>query len=124
LVHALYIVEGLRTYRVHGGTGLDEELWRDIERHHADFEREGTYCEHIVKRMQTRKRNMRSWALGMLFVTLAEQHEGETLSQVMETQLPRYLRADGGIAFRENDPAAYVRHETHVLYGLSRLLYP
>ena len=123
LTHALYMVESLRTFVRYGGMLPTQERWVKTREHYKDFLQGSRYFEHITARHQTPQRNVRSWALGMLLCTLSRERQKGELDRFIPGQLSRYVDASGRIKYKKNDPSIYVRHETHVLYGLSCYLF-
>lgn len=120
LVHALYIIEGLKNYHKYGGN-LDEVIINQSTLHLNLFHNDKWY-EYISVELQTPERNTRLWALGMLLYHFADEKEVDSIMKLL-SQFSAYRTENGEFKLKENDSRVLVRHEAHLLYGLSILLY-
>ncbi|MEQ9402633.1 MAG: hypothetical protein RIM99_03525 [Cyclobacteriaceae bacterium] len=120
LVHTLYIIEGLKNYKMYGGD-LNSLIVNNSTLHLSSFYVDKWY-EYIVPELQTTERNTRLWALGMLLYHLADEREVGLIVDLLP-QFINYRTENGEFTLRENDSRVLIRQETHLLYGLSKLLY-
>ena len=121
LVHAAYIVEGFRDYHLNeGSVALD---LHSIMNHLLLFMSGKVWYEHIDKSRQNSKRNARLWALGMLLYSLARDKRFDLIDATLLTQLAVYKKNDGHFMLKTNDDRVLIRHEAHLMLGLSFYLF-
>ena len=123
LVHALYIIEGIKSYDDHNGKFISSKARKKAVSHLSEFKSKGLWYEFIIPEMQTEKRNSRLWALGMLLYTLSDQSKIGPIQNDLLIQISRYKLESGHYKFRLNDDKVMVRQEAHLLYGMSNYLY-
>jgi hypothetical protein len=121
LVHASYIVEGLREYKLAGG--IDSLDLEPIMNHFDDFYSDGRWYEYAQKKKQKGRINSRLWGLGMLMYTLSRNEEFTRIEQTLWPQLEEYHLGNGRFRFKENDDRQMIRQDAHLLLGLSYYVY-
>lgn len=123
LVHALYILEGIKSYDDYNGKLINSKTRKKAVSHLSEFKSKDLWYEFIIPEMQTEKRNSRLWALGMLLYTLSDQKKIGPVQNDLLIQISRYKLESGHYKFRLNDEKVMVRQEAHLLYGMSNFLY-
>jgi hypothetical protein len=121
LVHASYIIEGIRDYLTHNG-GVKTNFQK-ISDHIQMFKSGRVWYEHIDKSYHNQKKNARLWALGMLIYTLARDKKFDLIEKTLLKQLASYRKRDGRFKLKLNDERTLIRHEAHLLLGLSYYLF-
>jgi len=121
LVHASYIIEGIRDYLIHNG-GVKTNFQK-ISDHILIFKSGRIWYEHIDKNYHNQKKNARLWALGMLIYTLARDKKSDLIEKTLLKQLASYRKKDGRFKLKLNDERTLIRHEAHLLLGLSYYLF-
>jgi len=120
LVHALYIAEGVRDYINHNGSNADKIDYPRIRNHVFAFLIDGRWCEHF-DRGTCHEKKVRLWAMGMLLYFLST--EPDIPSKYMDSLLDQLIadyKVEGGLLKDENQ---YVRHDAHLLLGISHYLF-
>lgn len=119
LVHELYCLEGLRAYEANSNSQFDltpHSNYTDL------FFVEGVWYESLKEANQNPE-NVRLWALGMLAYSLST---GEAYLEVEETLIPQisnHYMGGGRFKFKENDNRNLIRHNAHLVFGLSHFLF-
>jgi hypothetical protein len=121
LLHASYIAEGIREYQRHGGDRTID-LWR-VMAHFDDFVRRGRWYEHSSPGWRDDPYATRAWSLGQALYTLALEGRLEEARSTLWPQLGQYHMGGGRFRLKRDDDRTLVRHEAHVLLGLSHLLF-
>lgn len=122
LLHASYIVEGIREYRAFGGS-----VKVDFEAAIANF---GAFAdpphwyENSVTDWQEDPYATRLWSLGQLLYTLAREGRSEVIEASLWPQVCQYHLGAGRFKLKRDDDRVLVRHQAHLLLGASYLLFP
>ena len=120
LVHALYMIEGLRrNYE----PGLPDSAWHNYVDHIFDFVVDGTWYDHSVERYQKDSHLARLWSMGSLLGTLSKEGKDEIIEHQLLEQLLAYQIEPGKYRIRPNDDRSFIRMEAHLLFGLSEYLF-
>lgn len=121
LVHAAYIIEGIRDYcNNNGNVKVD---FPKISDHILLFKPGRIWYEHADKIYQNLKVNARLWALGMMIFTLARDARFDLIEKTLLKQLAVYRKKDGHFRLKTNDDRTLIRHEAHLMLGLSHYLF-
>ncbi len=121
LVHAAYMVEGMRAYLRHGGD-LDLE-WSEITGHLYSFRKDDEWFEYPQIARRFKGARPRLWALGMLMYALAQEGDHASIDDTLLPQLAQYHDGEGHFRFKVDDDRRLVRHDAHLLLGLSHHLF-
>lgn len=117
-VHAAYIVDGLMTYKVYGGKAGDEI---DVARLLAGL---ATFVvDDRVVEGSGEERPARLWGVGYLLYAVSHHFDAAALADSVYACAMNDLWADTHFRFREDDDSNYVRHQAHMLVGLSSYAY-
>jgi hypothetical protein len=119
LIHAIYIMEGIREYSKYNGRESDKLIWPLIRGHLFAFFKNQRWCEH-PDRSDCHNKKVRLWAMGMLLYFLStEKDMPSEYMEILLDQLTEYRMSDGGFS----DDKDYVRHDAHLLLGMSYYLF-
>jgi len=121
LVHACYIIEGIREYEIQDG-----QLPASFERvfcHLYDFQSDERWYEYVEPEYQNSDRNARLWGLGMLMYSMAVEGQRTLVEETLWPQIEEYHLGNGRFRFKEDDDRQMVRQDAHLLLGLSFYLY-
>jgi len=121
LLHASYIVEGIREYRAFGGS-----VEVDLEAAIANFEAFADpphWHENSVADWQEDPYATRLWSLGQLLYTLAREGRSEVVEASLWPQVCQYHVGGGRFKLKRDDDRVLVRHQAHVLLGASYFLF-
>jgi hypothetical protein len=122
LLHASYIVEGIREYRAFGGSAVV-----DLDAAVANFEAFADpphWYENSVADWQEDPYATRLWSLGQLLYTLAKEGRHDEIEGTLWPQLCQYQVGQGRFKMKRDDDRVLVRHQAHVLLGASYFLFP
>ena len=119
LVHAVYIIEGMREYIKNNGRKKRSLQWSYIRDHIFIFLQNQIWCERFdISNCNTK--HVRLWAIGMLlYLFSTEPNIQDIYTDTLLRQLEQYKDTEG--VFR--DPDQYVRHDAHLLLGMSYYLF-
>lgn len=117
LVHACYIIEGIRSYKEAGrSVAISYEAAMG---HLMSFYNHNKWFEYVEEDSQTNNINSRLWGLGMLMFSLSQNGNDQSIEATLWPQIMRYHKGDGYFRFKENDDRSLVRQDAHLLLGLS-----
>jgi len=122
LVHSLYIVEGMRQYIKYDGKLKHEIKFTNVKNIVRNFFIDGHFREVYYKR-SVQKDPVRLWALGMLLYFLAEEPMSPVYTESLLKDLNKYNLPDGGFSWKPGTQNKYIRHDAHLLLGLSHYLF-
>lgn len=120
LVHASYIAEGIRAYLHHGGSTTIP--WDKVVAHFDDFGKNDLWYEHPRPAAQDDAYHTRLWALAQLLYSMALEGRDVEIERTLWPQLCQY-QGGRGFKLRRADERILVRHEAHLLLGLSYWLF-
>ncbi len=121
LVHACYILEGIRDYKKSGGN--INTSWDNLSGHFDLFYVNNRWYEYIVPEYQNEEYNCRLWALGMLMYSLALEKDFNRIELTLWPQINEYYTGNGQFKLRINNDRIMLRQNAHLLLGLSYYLF-
>jgi len=121
LVHACYIIEGIRAYIRYGGE--PEEEWERLVHHLNRFYSDDHWYEYLKPELQNEEYEPRLWGLGMLMYSLAKEGDYQTIEESLWPQIEKYHLGEGRFKFKPSDERRMIRQSAHVMLGLSYYLY-
>ena len=120
LVHACYMIEGIRDFQEHGGiTMLDLS---SVHNHLFSFSNDSIFLEYFPKHLRQEER-VRLWSLGMLMYSLSVNNDFDVVEQNLSKQLLKFYISPAKYRFKINDDRDLIRQKAHLILGMSYYIY-
>ena len=120
LVHALYVIEGIRDFQEYGGT--TNLNFSSVHNHLFSFSNDSIFFEHYPKNLWQEER-VRLWSIGMLIYSLSVNHDFDEVEQNISSQLSKFYLWPGQYRFKIDDDRVMIRQHAHLILGLSYFIY-